>query len=77
NRTTVQISFNEKTLHLEVRDDGRGFTPHVVFEAGDNRQVWGLLGMQERVALVGGSCVVQSAPGQGTAVQVSIPIAAD
>lgn len=65
----VQIGFDEQALHLEVRDDGRGFD-----SANNRRQVWGLLGMQERVALVGGSCVVQSQPGQGTAVKVSIPI---
>ncbi len=68
-RVTVQIGFDEHELHLEVRDDGRGFDA-----ANGRRQVWGLLGMQERVALVGGSCVVQSQPGQGTAVQVTIPI---
>ena len=43
---------------------------------GDTPRVWGLLGMQERVALVGGSCVVTSQPGQGTTIQVSIPITA-
>jgi signal transduction histidine kinase len=74
-QVTVKISFSDTLLSLEVRDDGHGFTPHSVFEAVDgNHQAWGLLGMQERVALVGGSCVVQSEPGKGTAVQVSIPI---
>lgn len=68
-RVTVQIGFDDHALHLEVRDDGRGFDT-----ANGRRQVWGLLGMQERVALVGGTCVVQSQPGQGTAVQVTIPI---
>jgi signal transduction histidine kinase len=73
----VQIGFDENMLNLEVSDDGRGFDPQTIFEAHDgNRQVWGLLGMQERVALVGGSCVVRSKPGEGTAVQVSIPITA-
>lgn len=72
---TVQIGFEENVLQLEVRDDGRGFAPQTLFDTTNSRrQVWGLLGMQERVALVGGSCVVQSQPGQGTAVQVTIPI---
>jgi signal transduction histidine kinase len=76
-QVTVEISFTDNLLRLEVRDDGQGFNPHIVFEAGDgNHQAWGLLGMQERVALVGGSCVVHSEPGEGTAVQVSIPITA-
>ncbi|MBK7895220.1 MAG: histidine kinase [Candidatus Promineifilaceae bacterium] len=77
NQVTVTIGFVDNLLNLEVRDDGRGFDARRVFEAADgHRQVWGLLGMQERVALVGGSCLVHSQPGQGTAVHVSIPITA-
>ncbi|MCA9896591.1 MAG: GAF domain-containing sensor histidine kinase [Ardenticatenaceae bacterium] len=76
-RVTVEIGFTDNLLDLAVRDDGWGFEPKTVFEAPDgSRQMWGLLGMQERVALVGGSCVVHSQPGRGTAVQVSIPITA-
>ncbi|MCB8928428.1 MAG: sensor histidine kinase, partial [Ardenticatenaceae bacterium] len=76
-QVTVTIGFADSLLNLEVRDNGRGFDPKTVFEASDGgRQVWGLLGMQERVALVGGSCMVHSQPGQGTAVQVTIPITA-
>ncbi|WP_420642928.1 GAF domain-containing sensor histidine kinase [Candidatus Leptofilum sp.] len=76
-QVTVTIGFTDTMLNLEVHDDGCGFEPKPIFEASDgNRQVWGLLGMQERVALVGGSCVVHSQPGQGTAVQVTIPITA-
>lgn len=74
-QVTVQIGFAETVLNLEVRDDGQGFVPQTVFVASEgNHQAWGLLGMQERVALVGGTCVVHSEPGQGTAVEVSIPI---
>ena len=53
-----------------IEDDGCGF-------ALDRRTVpmrgLGLLGMQERAALVGGRCEVHSAPGQGTRILVSIP----
>lgn len=77
-QVTVEVSFTDNLLCLEVRDDGRGFEPQMAFESiGNKQQAWGLLGMQERVALVGGSCVVHSAPGNGTAVQVSIPITAE
>ncbi|MEZ4593194.1 MAG: GAF domain-containing sensor histidine kinase [Chloroflexota bacterium] len=76
-QVTVTIGFVDSLLNLEVRDNGRGFDARHMFEMSNgSRQVWGLLGMQERVALVGGSCVVHSQPGQGTAVQVSIPITA-
>ena len=77
NQVTVEICFSDRQVDLEVRDDGQGFEPEIVFANTDrSHQMWGLLGMQERVALVGGSCVVHSKSGQGTAVQVSIPIKA-
>jgi signal transduction histidine kinase len=76
-QVTVQVGFDDSLLNLAVVDDGAGFEPKTIFEAPDgSRQVWGLLGMQERVALVGGSCMVHSQPGQGTTVKVSIPITA-
>ncbi|WP_420631534.1 histidine kinase [Candidatus Leptofilum sp.] len=76
-QVTVTLEFGDSLLNMEVRDDGCGFDSKTVFEASDgSRHVWGLLGMQERVALVGGSCAMHSQPGQGTAVQVTIPIMA-
>lgn len=76
-QVTVEIGFIENLLSLNVCDNGCGFEPQLVFgSVGEGHQAWGLLGMQERVALVGGSCVVQSEPDQGTAVRVAIPITA-
>ena len=50
-----------------MRDDGAGFDP----AAG--RAGFGLIGMRERVALVRGTLVVESAPGAGTTLRASIP----
>lgn len=57
-------------IHLMVRDDGNGFDPDAV---GAGRL--GLLGMRERVALLAGSFAIHSEPGQGTRVEVSLPLA--
>ncbi len=56
-----------------VVDDGRGF--HVVQTVGQpvRDRGLGLFGMQERAALVGGRVVVESAPGRGTTVRVTVP----
>ena len=70
----VTLSFAEDEIYLRVQDDGLGFQVEEMFENGSQRRHWGLLGMQERVALVGGSCEIDSTPGQGTAVQVCIPL---
>jgi signal transduction histidine kinase len=56
-------------VRVFVEDEGRGFDPEAV---DPGRQ--GLLGMRERVELLGGRLSVESAPGQGTRVQVRLPI---
>ena len=52
-------------LDLAVQDDGRGFTPAAIEDlAGQGH--FGLAGIRERVALIGGQWRLESAPGQGT-----------
>lgn len=58
----------EATVTLEIADDGLGFDSSTVAHAGG----FGLRGMAERVAEVGGVLSVQSTPGQGTLVRVDI-----
>ena len=66
---------------LIVEDDGRGFDPDEVVPHTDgdgNRSgssTLGLIGMRERVALVGGTLAIESAPGNGTTVFVRVPVA--
>lgn len=54
-----------------VEDDGRGFA-----EADVRDEALGLVGMRERLALLGGTLAIESAPGEGTAVIAYLPIAA-
>ncbi len=71
----VQITFGNTELELMVRDDGRGFDPDLALGSGrSQRRAWGLLGMQERVSLVGGRCDIQSQPQAGTAIRVWLPL---
>ena len=61
-------------LALSVRDDGRGFDVEAVRRragAGGSR---GLVGMEERVALVGGSLELRSLPGKGTVMLATFPL---
>jgi signal transduction histidine kinase len=71
---TIHLTFDSDALRLTVEDDGRGFEPEAALKASARRQAWGLLGIQERVALVGGSCVIESQPGSGTTVRVDVPL---
>jgi signal transduction histidine kinase len=69
----VTIEFLRDKLALTVVDDGRGFDPGV---PGDrDAEHLGLLGMRERARLLGGQVEVRSAPGQGTTVDATIPLA--
>jgi signal transduction histidine kinase len=60
---------------LAVRDDGRGFNPELAMAREFNRERFGLRGISERVASLGGTSEVLSQPNAGASVLVSIPTA--
>jgi signal transduction histidine kinase len=62
------------TLVIEVEDDGAGFDPRSVSNPRKSGQGLGLLGMRERMALLGGRVEIDAAPGSGTRVTVSLPL---
>ncbi|GAA0925429.1 sensor histidine kinase [Nonomuraea longicatena] len=68
-QVTLTLSFMEDVVVLDVHDDGEGFDPDRAF-AGH-----GLLIMLERMEQLGGTLLVESAPGEGTTVVASLPMA--
>jgi signal transduction histidine kinase len=62
---------------LIVEDDGVGFDVEALLKMPAKNRRFGLLGMQERAALIGGSFSIESAPGVGTTVLVHIDISRD
>ncbi len=71
NRVRVELCADERHLHLRVEDWGRGFDPT---QMDDDLIHLGLVSMQERAQMLGGVCSVQSQPGKGTVVEISIPL---
>lgn len=71
----VEINFAqvEGRIVVEVADDGQGFDPSSVKEKALQLHHIGLLGMQERAELIGGSTEVISEPGSGTKIVISVP----
>jgi signal transduction histidine kinase len=67
-KTGVTLSYMEDVVVADVRDDGAGFDPS---EAGGAR--FGLTAMRQRVVRLAGNVEVESAPGHGTAVSVTVP----
>jgi signal transduction histidine kinase len=61
-------------VHAIIEDDGRGFDARLVSPSGNGSGRLGLLGIQERLGLVGGSLKLESAPECGATLIVRIPI---
>jgi PAS domain S-box-containing protein len=72
----VELHRTTETLHLVVRDDGIGFDVATAQQRCRQGASLGLLGMLERVALVGGEWDCKSAPGSGTEVHAFLPLQA-
>lgn len=72
---SVGVRQEEDSLVVCVRDDGRGFDPADAWARTAAGGSAGLAGMQERVALAGGSFELVSRPGEGAQVRARLPIA--
>jgi len=72
NASRVSISLRKRRgmLILEVQDNGRGISENEKFKANS----FGLLGVRERVALLGGKSSIKGVQGQGTTVTIRIPL---
>jgi signal transduction histidine kinase len=72
----VEVSIQEfaDRIGLKIKDDGKSFQVERVLHGKGSKRL-GLLGMRERVEMVGGTFGVESAPGQGTTIQVEFPSA--
>jgi two-component system NarL family sensor kinase len=68
----LSLTVEVQRIHLIVQDDGRGFDPEIVMRE-HNRKHFGLAGMSERAKLLGGTISIQSTPGAGTRIDVSLP----
>ncbi len=73
NRVDVDIQKRQGSICMRIRDDGKSFSvEHALTAKGGTRL--GLLGMRERVEMVGGKFAVESAPGKGTTIEAQIPL---
>ncbi|MBM2825901.1 MAG: hypothetical protein HW402_1565 [Dehalococcoidales bacterium] len=70
----LSVEFGDSTLRIEVEDDGKGFDVEAVTLQADSNRGLGLLGMKERVSLLGGQLGIESAPGGGTHLTIEVPL---
>ncbi len=70
-RVWVRLEAGDKHAHVQIEDDGQGFDlPQVLQREGR----FGLHTMKERAESVGGGLTIETAPGQGTRVNISLPL---
>ena len=71
NQVRIELTGSPEALQLRIADQGVGFDP----DSDTTQAGLGLISMRERVRLVNGRISVYSAPGQGTHVEVRVPLA--
>ena len=71
----VEVNFEKlpNAIRLKIKDNGKSFQAQRVMHSKQNTRL-GLIGMRERLEMVGGKFVVESSPGKGTTIQAQIPL---
>jgi signal transduction histidine kinase len=77
NRVSVNIEKNSAFLEIQVVDNGVGFDLDAIQDQQPDKDSLGLLGMKERVELVGGTLEIRSTPHAGTEIRACLPIPRD
>ena len=72
-RAEVQVQKLDGAICMKIIDDGKGFPADHVLHARKAKRL-GLLGMRERLEMVGGNFTVASAPGKGTTIVAQLPL---
>lgn len=73
-RVALVLRRTEEQVQAIIEDDGRGFDARVTSQSGNGSGRLGLLGIQERLGIVGGNFKIESAPKRGATLLVRIPI---
>jgi signal transduction histidine kinase len=70
----IRLHTTEDQLELSVKDNGRGFKLQEALERAQSEKRFGLLGMQERAYLMGGTLETETGPGKGTILRIILPL---
>jgi len=72
NKVEIRLACSDNRISLTINDNGRGITEEEIKRYGS----LGLLGMKERVAILGGTLELAGKPSAGTTLSIQIPLAA-
>lgn len=76
-RVVMSVIDSEDTVRLDIIDDGSGFDLPMWEQGGDAASSYGLRFMRARLRELGGGLDIESAPGEGTAISIHLPIHTD
>jgi signal transduction histidine kinase len=74
---SVCVQFHHSHVSIDIDDDGRGFEVELVCDTIHHEKQmggFGILGMQERIALLDGKMIICSRPGEGTQISAYVPL---
>jgi len=69
----IKTELTDTRINMSIKDNGTGFDTEKVLN-GDMKNCFGLVGIRERTQILNGELKISSSPGQGTLVNISIPI---
>ena len=69
----IQCAITPKAVTIEIEDDGQGFDPAGISDTAASGRGLGLAGIRERMEILGGDALIDSAPGRGTRVVLTVP----
>jgi len=73
-KVCISLGKQANDVYLRIKDDGHGFDPSQISAEAFENQHWGLVGMQERIELVGGRLSINSDAVHGTSLLVTAPL---
>ncbi len=73
-KTEVTIHFKKTNVSVHVGDDGRGFDVREALSTPYGLRGFGIMSIKERIELVGGTLNIRSHPGEGTQINIEVPM---
>ena len=67
------LTVTDEEIYLVVSDEGKGFDPSIALSRSQNREHFGLHGIQERARAMGGDCEINSQPNAGARIMIQLP----
>jgi signal transduction histidine kinase len=68
------LTVADHDVYLDISDQGKGFDPAIALSRSQNREHFGLHGIQERARALGGDCEIISKPNEGARIMMHLPI---